>query len=318
MPRGRMVPDSAAPGERDRQRRPPAFRADRSPPYTHPVTERGRQPLDGHGTIAPAAFPVSPPPPDDAPEPEAVAWLDELEDVMETLGAALAEAQWALYTSGSGEALGRLGGARAAFYGDPAVTAALGAWRTRALAPQTARRVELLCREFELEQVRAEREIARAVGDMVELQAHQRAHLHGKVVSDDVLVGLLRSSPDPSEREAAWRARASLGEHLAPRLRSLAAMRNRAAQRLGWSSYWELGLAAAEMEEATLGPLLESMERATRAPGEAPLERGRTLMIAGQLAGVPRKRGLRDYGIWATRRTVGRRPWGCGSPARSW
>ena len=69
-----------------------------------------------------------------------------------------------------------------------------------------------------------------------------RAEIHGKRVSNNDLLEMIRKETDSEKRKAIWQALKQVGGAVGPKLVTLARLRNEAAAKLGYRNYWEMGI----------------------------------------------------------------------------
>jgi len=114
-----------------------------------------------------------------------------------------------------------------------------------------------------------------------------RAEMDDKPLSNNDLLALLREEDDSRRRELIWVALKQVGDAVAPRLVQLATLRNRAARRLGFDNYWEMGIRLQEHDPEQLLTVFDELERLTRKPfgdakGQMDRELARRFGIAPQ------------------------------------
>ena len=201
-------------------------------------------------------------------------WVADMEDRLGRVCHALADAQWAFFTTGEVAALEAAEPARAEVYQDPAALDRVMAWRAGPGTGDAAldRRLLLLDRELLQEAVACAPSIAEPVAAMSAYLGEVRAEVDGEQVSDAALVERLRGDRDAARREAAWRARAAVGAPLVGTLADVAEQRNAAAQALGFVDYRSLGLYVSGVSGEWLDALAERLEAATRPAWEAHLD----------------------------------------------
>jgi len=96
-----------------------------------------------------------------------------------------------------------------------------------------------------------------------------RADLAGTRVDDNTLLEILRTSPDPAERRAAWEASKQIGAEVADDVRELARLRNEGARSLGFRDHFALAVTAANLDETRLLATLDEVDRLTDEPFRA-------------------------------------------------
>jgi len=87
-----------------------------------------------------------------------------------------------------------------------------------------------------------------------------RATIGGKQVSDNTLDDLLLTSDDVAQRREVWEASQAVGAAVSEELLQLVRLRNREAQRLGFSDYYVMSLELQELEVDGLFALLDDLQ----------------------------------------------------------
>jgi peptidyl-dipeptidase A len=93
-----------------------------------------------------------------------------------------------------------------------------------------------------------------------------RADYRGEKLSENEIKEILRHERNTYKRKDAWKASKQIGEVVADKVRQLARLRNRAAQRLGYRDFYAMSLALNEIDEAMLFSLLEDVKKQTDGP----------------------------------------------------
>ncbi len=106
-----------------------------------------------------------------------------------------------------------------------------------------------------------------------------RAELEGKRLSNNDLLEMLGDENDSKKRKAIWKALKQPGGAVGSKLVELAKLRNRAAEKLGYSNYWEMQIRLQEHEPERLLRIFAELERLTDGPFKAMKER-----LDGELA----------------------------------
>lgn len=185
---------------------------------------------------------------------------------------AMNKAYWQLATTGKqedAEAFARMEQDFRLFLSDRATFAKL----KEAVARPTGdaaldRQLDTLYRSY-LENQLDEAEIAEMVRRSSELEqifTNFRGTVDGKPLSDNDIRETLVKSVDNDERRKAWRASKQIGAEIAPRLRELVTVRNKAARRLGFANYYEMQLAMSEIKADDLFHLFDELKRLTDGP----------------------------------------------------
>src|SRR6185437_15583563 len=76
-----------------------------------------------------------------------------------------------------------------------------------------------------------------------------RSRLDGRSVTDNEIRDILEHSDDLELRRRAWEASKQIGVEVEAELRELVRIRNRAAQGLGWATYYSMALELDELDE---------------------------------------------------------------------
>ncbi len=96
-------------------------------------------------------------------------------------------------------------------------------------------------------------------------QSH-RALYKKKKVTNNVLLGTLKTSRRTAERKVAWEALKSVGAVVGPKLVALARVRNEAAKKLGFKNFWYMKVTLQDHNPETLLKLFAELETLTREP----------------------------------------------------
>jgi peptidyl-dipeptidase A len=137
--------------------------------------------------------------------------------------------------------------------------------RGEATDPHVARQLDLLHDTFAPNQVSADlrREIVELRATIEAEFAGHRGTIDGRPVDDNEIARILRTSDDADERRAAWEASKTVGALVAPRVRELARLRNRAAREVGYRDHFALALATGELDETRLFATLDEVDALT-------------------------------------------------------
>jgi peptidyl-dipeptidase A len=203
---------------------------------------------------------------EDGPE----AFLRAYGDAVRPLRTTHGDAYWRFTAHGETAAqdvLSELEGRLSDLHADPAVYARLQAW-----LPQTEglvrRQLEVLIPDYRQAQVpeALRKEIIRLSLKIEETCTVYRAELGGRQISSNELDRLLLQETDDGLRRQAWEATRGVGARVAPKVRTLATLRNEQARHLGFRDYFALALDDEEMDADLLGALLDDLQARTDAP----------------------------------------------------
>ena len=91
----------------------------------------------------------------------------------------------------------------------------------------------------------------------------ESVYLGGRLVDDNEIKRILRTSDDVDERREAWEASKTVGAAVADDVRELARLRNEAARSLGYRDWFALAISTSEMDETKLFETLDECDRLT-------------------------------------------------------
>jgi peptidyl-dipeptidase A len=110
------------------------------------------------------------------------------------------------------------------------------------------------------------REIAEREAEIRKTFDQFRPELYGRRVTDNDLLEILKYERDLAKRKAAWEASKQVGVRIAPMLRGLVDLRNRAASRLGFKNYFEMAYALEELNpDEVIGTFVDLGRRSAKA-----------------------------------------------------
>jgi peptidyl-dipeptidase A len=93
-----------------------------------------------------------------------------------------------------------------------------------------------------------------------------RPEVDGKKLTDNDVRRILRESRDSAERQAAWEASKKVGPVVVGDLKELVALRNQAAQKLGFKNYHVMQLYCSEQSQEQVLKLFDQLDELTRKP----------------------------------------------------
>lgn len=141
-------------------------------------------------------------------------------------------------------------------FGDKSMYEKLMAWdRDSSLQdPLIKRQLNVLIREVKqnLMPLELAKEISQKEAELLCMYANFRPMMNGKALSENDIREILKKENDRSIREKAWEASKEIGEILAPRILTLANLRNQVAKNLGYTDYFEMQLDVREVSESWL------------------------------------------------------------------
>jgi peptidyl-dipeptidase A len=200
-------------------------------------------------------------------------FLTELNARLQPLQIARSRAAWTLMTEGTDAAAHANAAASQALeeaYSDAEASATLNRWvREDATGDALVdREVAVLANAFARRQGDAEtrEQIVALESELSHTFSTFRGTLAGAPATSAAIDRVLASSTETSLRKQAWEAAMAIGPVVAPRVLELVRLRNARATALGYRDYFAMSLALAETDESELFSLLDTLEKATRAP----------------------------------------------------
>ncbi len=197
-------------------------------------------------------------------------FIDDYTHEIEPLLLARNEASWAFSTQGTEAAqaeYARLNTLIRRLHADPDRFAALKALSANSTGdPLLDRQAELARHSFQSQQMPHELiEQIVALETDIEAQFNAfRAEFNGQPVTDNDLKIVLRDSTDSAERYAAWAASKQIGAQVVEQVLKVVALRNQAAQAMGYANYYSMSLELQELNEVELFDLFDRLDGLTR------------------------------------------------------
>lgn len=174
------------------------------------------------------------------------------------------QAVWLLETTGSNDAAdlrGCLDVELKWLFDDAATYQKLLEWEKELKNPLLQRQINVLIRAFKQNQIPKElsEEISQKEALLSQSYGNFRAELEGKKLSENEILELLKKEINVEKRKKAWEVSKTIGKEQAPQILSLVRLRNRAAQHLGYSDYFQMQLDLQEVDEKWLFTTLEKL-----------------------------------------------------------
>ncbi len=134
--------------------------------------------------------------------------------------------------------------------------------------PSVARQLEVLEQLYVPNQVEPDlrRKTVELQSNIESRFARHRGLIDGEPVADNVILQILRTSPDSELRREAWTASKTVGAEVADDVRRLAGLRNEAARSLGYRDHFALALATTDFDEDRLFATLTEIDEITAGP----------------------------------------------------
>jgi peptidyl-dipeptidase A len=240
-------------------------------------------------------------------------FLDEFIPRAQSKTTELNQARWELETTGSQEAAGKQAALETEvrlMFSDRDVYEQLVAWHESGdiTDPLLARQLEVLILKFKgnLLPKGIISEMAERSAGLLQRFNGFRATLRGEQVSDNDILEILRNETDVAYRKEAWEASKQVGAEIAPAVRDMVALRNRAAKTLGYADFYQMHMALQELDPVWLLQVFDKLAAASRAAFKT--MRSEIDRKLAHRFGVP----VSELGPWAWRE-----PFGQGDPLGS-
>jgi peptidyl-dipeptidase A len=173
---------------------------------------------------------------------------------------------WILETTGSsdaGDLKAELDTELRMLYNDPDTYAKLLKWdQDPALKdPILKRQLNMLIRAFKENIIPPDllEEISKKEAALLLSYANFRPKMDGRALSENDIRDILKKEQNVPLRKQAWEASKQIGEVLAPQILNLVALRNKAAQAIGYPDYFQMQLDLQEVDEKWLFSFLEKL-----------------------------------------------------------
>lgn len=128
------------------------------------------------------------------------------------------------------------------------------------------RQMEILYPSFQRNQVSKEllENRIKMEAELEKKYSNFRANLNGKVVSDNEIEGILSSSTNSKELEAAWSAHKAIGKEVAADVVAIVKLRNQIAKELGYENYHTMNMTMSEQDPKEILALFDELDNLTK------------------------------------------------------
>lgn len=208
----------------------------------------------------------------------------------------LNKAYWILETTGSPDAAdlkADLDTELRLLFQSPDVYKKLLEWEKEPHDAVAKRELNVLIRAFKQNQLPKQllEEMAQKEAILSQSYATFRPQLDGNKLSENDIREMLKNENNPAKRKKIWEASKQIGEVLAPQILALVKLRNRAAQSLGYSDYFQMQL---DLQEVDAKWLLKTLDELAQKSDHAYSE------VLSEIAKRQSERfGTKDLGPWA-------------------
>ncbi len=178
----------------------------------------------------------------------------------------LNKALWILETTGSSDAAdlkAELDAEVRMLYNDPEVYKKLLLWdKNNSLKdPLLKRQLNILIRAFKQNMIPKDllEEIVQKEASLAQTYANFRPKLEGKILTENEIIEVLKKENDPIRRKKIWEASKEIGMVIAPQILALVALRNQAAQSVGYSDFFQMQLDLQEVDGKWLQQVFDDL-----------------------------------------------------------
>ncbi|MCP4566387.1 MAG: hypothetical protein GY841_02270 [FCB group bacterium] len=191
---------------------------------------------------------------------EITAFVDDYESRAEFLKRQLALQGWKNMSSSLADSLDFYQKAQTAFLGDPERFSKLQRYAVAVDDGRYQRKLELIQRKHLRTVIDYSRPIKKMTDSLAAVVDGQRFDYNGRQLTRLELTETLGSEPNRFRREEIYNVLTGMGQDVADGLGTLARMRNQAAVRLGYNSYYDLMLKADGIDREAYWGLLDDLE----------------------------------------------------------
>lgn len=134
--------------------------------------------------------------------------------------------------------------------------------------PLKARQVVLIYNDFLENQIPEdlmEKMVSVSTDIQKQFQEH-RAEVDGKRLDRNAVKNVLRTSRSTEERKKVWEAHKSIGARISGDVLELVKLRNEAARKLGFTSYWEMSMVLQEHDPDRVTSIFQDLDEQTAEP----------------------------------------------------
>jgi peptidyl-dipeptidase A len=110
------------------------------------------------------------------------------------------------------------------------------------------------------------REITELASKIESIFATFRTTVDGKTYTDNQVTDFLKTEKNLKFREQIWRAQKSLGDEVSDHIRTLAKLRNKAAQELGYKNYFYMAMDSRELDSEEVTAIFDELYKLTEEP----------------------------------------------------
>jgi peptidyl-dipeptidase A len=189
-------------------------------------------------------------------------FITQYEEVVEPLMTMRNQAEWDAYTSGKQELFDATTKYSHFLYlkklkEDKLIT-----------DPMLKRQLDILHTEFLKGQINPDlnKEITELASKIEGIFANFRTTLNGKTYTDNQVTEILKTEKDLEFREQIWRAQKALGHKVSEYIKTLAKLRNKAAQELGYKNYFYMAMDSRELDPEEVSSIFQELYTLTEKP----------------------------------------------------
>lgn len=201
-----------------------------------------------------------------------VAWIKNLEQLVNPLEIKLGQASWNLALTGKKEFEDEVAQHRLALrkiFSDHSKFSFISEAKKlgNELPALLKRQVDLIWRGFAENQIdlKVLTELTQVESQTEGIFSNYRGQIDGKKVNANEIKTILRDEKNERLRKKAWEASKSIGPEVAPNILKMVDLRNQGARSLGYDNFYAMSLALDELSETKLFQLLDQLEKDTQA-----------------------------------------------------
>jgi hypothetical protein len=203
---------------------------------------------------------------------EIVDFIDDYEKKAEFLSRQSSLSQWQYYTDGRSDSLEYFQNLYATLISDSKRLSLVKKYRTLISDEPYRRKLDVIYRESFRSVIEHKTVIKKTKDSLIAVAKRYNFVFEGKPSTEDRLRQILSTDKDRFRRCEVYKSLTSRGDKLAGGLETLARLRNQAAARLGYNSYYDLMLMADGIEKTEHIDFLNELDRLTSEPYKQALD----------------------------------------------
>jgi len=197
---------------------------------------------------------------------EITSFVDEYERDAEFLNRQVALHKWTMLTGEPSDSLDYYTRVRTAFLSDPGKLSNCKKYLAAVNDDEYAEKLAIINRQLLRSVIENTQSIKNISDSLMAIAGKYAFEYEGKETDQAQLLSILKNEKNRSRRQEAFRSLHTVGDTLAAGVATLVRLRNQAAKRLGYNSYYDLMLKADDIDKTTYVAFLDEIDAITREP----------------------------------------------------